>query len=100
MNINDPLVVKVNCSNLNLTELPTILPPNTQILNVASNQVIIFDVVKAICDHQFLLNKNIPDKKSCSIARQPALRKIEATYCNGKQHNYNKRNNRKPICEK
>jgi len=39
ININDPLIVRVNCSNANLKELPKVLPPNTQILNVAHNQV-------------------------------------------------------------
>ena len=39
ININDPLWVKVTCSELNLTKLPDSLPPNTQVLNVSYNMV-------------------------------------------------------------
>ena len=39
ININDPLWVKVNCAELNLTKLPDSLPPNTQVLNVSYNMV-------------------------------------------------------------
>eukprot|EP00094_Tigriopus_californicus_P008966 TCALIF_08641-PA protein Name:"Similar to hfw Protein halfway (Drosophila pseudoobscura pseudoobscura)" AED:0.11 eAED:0.11 QI:0/0.85/0.87/0.87/0.42/0.62/8/66/414 len=34
-----PFKIRVDCSNLNLTELPQVVPDNTQILNVEHNQI-------------------------------------------------------------
>ncbi len=39
ININTPLFVKVSCQGANLTELPSQLPQNTQVLNVSNNRV-------------------------------------------------------------
>ena len=38
-NMNVPLWVEVSCSEANMTLLPKILPPNTQILNVSFNHI-------------------------------------------------------------
>ena len=38
-NMNIPLWVDVSCSEANMSSLPKILPPNTQILNVSFNHI-------------------------------------------------------------
>ena len=40
-NMNIPLWVDVSCSEANMSSLPEVLPPNTQILNVSYNHVCI-----------------------------------------------------------
>ena len=41
-NMNIPLWVDVSCSEANMSSLPEVLPPNTQILNVSYNRVCIY----------------------------------------------------------